>query len=88
MMRLRTWAFHVAIALDQLVNALFCGWPDETISSRAWRWKQDGIRAWPCWLLDRIAALFGDLSHCEESYRSERTGRYLPPELRNEENRA
>ena len=27
----------VLIAVDQLVNALLAGWPDETLSSRAWR---------------------------------------------------
>ena len=44
--RLRRWGKQVLVALDQLVNALFGGWADETLSSRCWRkrdktgWKQ------------------------------------------------
>ena len=73
---------RVLIALDQLVNAIFNGWPDETISSRSYRWDKDGIRHWPRKLIDKIALLFRDKNHCYESYVSERIGRQLPPELR------
>ena len=72
----------VLIALDQLVNALFGGWPDETISSRAWRWELAGVRSWPRRLLDGLALILGDKDHCRESFESERLGRELPPELR------
>lgn len=71
---------HILIALDQLVNTIFSGWPDETISSRAWRWDINGKRAWPRKLIDGI--FFWDAEHCKESYESERLGRQLPPELR------
>lgn len=71
---------HVWIALDQLLNACFRGWPDETLSSRAWRWEQNGKRSWPRKLID--ALLFFDPEHCRESFESERLGRQLPPELR------
>ena len=64
----------VLIALDQLVNALCGGWPDETLSSRAWRWHLTGVRSWPLRLLDSIARFFGDKDHCRESYESERQG--------------
>lgn len=33
-----TYANKVLIAADQFVNALLAGWPDETLSSRAFRW--------------------------------------------------
>ena len=72
----------ILIAFDQLVNALFNGWPDETISSRAWRWERNGKRAWPRKLID--AVFFWDKDHCQESYESERQGRQLPPEMRRE----
>ncbi len=72
----------VLIALEQLVNALFGGWPDETISSRAWRWELAGVRSWPRRLLDGLALILGDKDHCRESFESERLGRQLPPELR------
>ena len=72
----------VLIALDQLVNALFGGWPDETISSRAWRWELAGVRSWPRRLRAGLALILGDKDHCRESFESERLGRQLPPELR------
>lgn len=70
------------IALDQLLNALCGGWPDETISSRAWRWELSGRRSWPRKLIDGLALILGDHDHCRESFGSERLGRQLPPELR------
>ena len=82
------YAYKLLVAVDQLVNALLGGWPDETLSSRCWRWHKDGVRSWPCRLVD---ALFwwdseqrGDrtVRHCELSWESERSGRQLPPELR------
>ena len=75
-----TYLKKVLIAVDQLVNALLAGWPDETMSSRAWRWEQNGVRVWPRRLIDRI--FFWAPNHCRESYVSERKGRQLPPELR------
>lgn len=71
----------VLIGLDQLVNAILGGWPDETLSSRCWRLSLAG-REWPCRLIDAVARLVGDRDHCRESYESERRGRQLPPELR------
>lgn len=76
----------ILIALDQLVNTLAGGWPDETFSSRCWRWSKDGKRDWPRKLVDGI--LFLDKNHCRESYESERVGRQLPPELRRADEKA
>lgn len=70
------------IALDQFINALLGGWPDETVSSRAWRWELAGVRSWPRKFIDALAMLFGDRDHCRQSFESERQGRQLPPELR------
>ena len=71
----------VLIALDQLLNALMGGWPDETYSSRCWRWSLQG-RDWPRRVVDGVAWLFRDYDHCRESFESERLGRQLPPEAR------
>lgn len=49
---------RLLIAVDQLLNAVLGGWPDETLSSRAWRWEQDGVRSWPRKFID---ALFSSL---------------------------
>lgn len=67
------------IAIDQLLNAIFLGWPDETLSSRAWRMHLDGISL-PKNIIDTI--LFFDKNHCEESCKSEQLRKQLPPELR------
>ena len=75
-----TWGKAVLIAADQLVNALIGGWPDETLSSRAWRWHISGKRSWPYNVIDHL--FFWETQHCYQSYISEREGRQLPPELR------
>ena len=75
-----SYARRILIAVDQLLNAILNGWPDETLSSRAWRWERDGVRSWPRKLIDII--FFREENHCRESYESEREGRQLPPELR------
>ncbi len=77
-MRLGDYLVRVAIALDQLANALCLGYCDETISSRAWRLYLNGCR-WPA---RTINFLFQDRRHCYEAWLSEKLGRQLPPELR------
>lgn len=72
--------FNVWLAIDQLINTYFKGYPDESLSSRAWRWEQKGKRSWPRKTID--ALLFFDKNHCQEAFQSERTGRHLPPEAR------
>ena len=71
---------HILIAIDQLFNTIFNGWPDETLSARAYRWEKNGKRSWPRKLID--ALFFFDPDHWRESYESERLGQQLPPELR------
>ena len=78
---MRTYLHNLLVACDQLVNALMGGWPDETLSSRCWRWHVSGVRHWPCRWLDGLAALLGEAEHCRQSYESECTGGQLPPEL-------
>ena len=77
-----SYLHNLLVACDQLVNAAIGGWPDETLSSRCWRWhkKWRALLAMP--LLDKMAAWLGDRDHCRTSYESERTRRQLPPELR------
>lgn len=74
------WCKQLLIAFDQLLNAFFGGWADETLSSRCWRWEKNGKRGWPRKLVDRL--LFLDRNHCEESYKSELLRLQCPPELR------
>lgn len=76
---------NVLIALDQL---LFClatlghSSPDETLSSAAWRWEQDGKLVGRV-LRPLVDTLFWfDPDHCRMSYQSELRGLHLPPEYR------
>lgn len=39
-----TYGKRTLIAVDQLLNTLLGGWPDETLSSRCYRWARDGVR--------------------------------------------
>ena len=77
-----TYSKKVLIAVDQLLNALLGNWPDETLSSQAWRWHRNGVRHWPYQAVNALFGLFGDKEHCEESYASEVLRRQFPPELR------
>ena len=63
-LNLKDYLRNIAIALDQLVGSFIPGaYPDETISSRAFRenWKIQSIINW----------IFRDPLHCEDSYWSE-----------------
>lgn len=72
---------QIPIAIDQFVNTLFGGWADETISSVAWRKRNEGTgwRFLHC-LIDCI--FFWQKNHCEQAYQSELERRQLPEELR------
>lgn len=78
-----SYVLAVLIALDQLVNAILGGSPDETLSARAWRTEQSGKGlGWffrP--LIDGLALVltFGrDRNHCKQAYLSELKKRQLP----------
>lgn len=71
---------QILIALDQLINTLIGGFADETLSSRAYRHKKDGSRAWPAWIIDHL--FFWQEEHCKASYESELERAQLPVEFR------
>lgn len=69
-----SWAMAVLIAFDQLLNAMLAGWPDETLSSRAYRCgvlDQTPKKRWVIarWIIDAI--FFWQEDHCLQSYQSE-----------------
>ena len=43
---MRVWFLNMAIAIDQLANAVLRGDPDETLSSRAYRMHMKGQPYW------------------------------------------
>ena len=73
---MRHWIVQVLIALDQLANALFGGWADETLSAHAhragWGWRRKAINALFFWQAD----------HCRAAYEAEMERRQMAPEYR------
>lgn len=54
------YIINILVAIDQAVNAILGGDPDETLSSRAWKLAKAGMR-WPARVIDRILGR----GHCE-----------------------
>ena len=75
-----TYVTKVAIALDQLINALIGGYPDESLSAHAYRWNREGQTSVPYKLINLL--FFRQIDHCHASYISEIKRRQLPPEYR------
>ncbi|MCL1962468.1 MAG: pseudouridine synthase [Desulfovibrionaceae bacterium] len=77
-----SWLLNIAIAIDQLLNTLLAGQPDETLSSRAHRMRVKGQRWWG-WTANAVDLLFfWQSGHCEAAYQSELDRTQLPPEMR------
>lgn len=73
-----TYLRNLAIAVDQLANALLAGSCDETLSARAHRMREKGHRHWG-WTAGAIDWLFfWQTDHCRSSYESELQRRQLP----------
>lgn len=64
------------IAIDQLLNTLFGGHPDETLSAPAFRWELQDRRAWPRELIDML--FFWQEAHCYGAWRAEVERSQLP----------
>jgi hypothetical protein len=76
-----SYILRILIAIDQLLNVVFCnGEPDETMSSACYRMQQSG-RFWGG-MVPVINALFFDRNHCSDAYLAERERRQLAPEFR------
>lgn len=75
---------QVAIAFDQLVNSIFGGYADETMSAKAHRMSIDHGGHWLT-VRNTIDRLFWfDKDHCYESWLSERGRKQLPAEYRDD----
>ena len=78
---MKGYFFNLLIALDQLVNTVCAGYPDETLSARAYRkkWKL-------AWYIDLLFFWQtdggGTRNHCKASYEYEKARMDLPPEYR------
>lgn len=80
---MKQYLLNVAIAIDQVLNVLRGGSPDETLSAAAWRTEQKGRLLGRVFrpLIDWIFSPF-EKNHCQKSFESERIGRHLPKEYR------
>ena len=80
---MKQYLLNVAIALDQLGNALRGGSPDETLSAAAWRTEQAGKLGGRIFrpLIDLLFCPI-EREHCRKAYEAERLGRQLPEEYR------
>lgn len=76
------YLIHILIGIDQLVTTIVGGFPDETLSSYAWRLERQNklggriFRPLIDWLF------FWQDGHCLRSFEDERLRRQLPPDLR------
>ena len=72
---------YILIALDQLLNTVLLGFPDETLSSRSYRTEQEGYRLGAILrpIIDTLMCF--DPEHCRTSYETEMTRKQFPIEM-------
>ena len=75
----RKYFHQLAIAIDQLLNALLAGWADETISSRAWRCRD--VRKWAIMVKIINGVFFWQKNHCRATYVFELTQGHKPTDF-------
>lgn len=82
---IKSWSYHVIIAIDQLFNAITGGGADETLSSRTYRraiLAEKPKKRWRVWYRV-INAVFFDKNHCKTAYESEIHRRQYPADFQN-----
>ena len=77
---MKAYLFQVGLAFDQLLNAIFGGWADESLSSRSWRLFIERNRPIPKNIINLI--FFWQSNHCKEAYNSELERLHVPPQMR------
>ena len=76
---LKSWGYHVLVAIDQLFNALIGGAADETLSSRTYRGAMLAKQPRKRWRV--LYLVINGLFHCKTAYESEVTRRQYPAEF-------
>ena len=61
---MKEYFWNILLSLDQLVNTIFAGAPDETISSRAAKAERNG-KKWGCVLCELLDKI--DKDHCNKN---------------------
>ena len=81
---IKNYMRNIAIAADQLVNAMIAGSPDETVSSRVYRGAVLAVhpnRAARMAYRTINALFFWQEDHCRAAYLREKQRAHLPDEL-------
>lgn len=83
MFSLRQWAYNCWIVLDQALNSLTGGAPDETLSSRLGRLKDDPTKPIRQRLARIICAILDifDPGHCDRTEQGEKDSPHRPESL-------
>lgn len=82
--KLKQYFWNLLLGLDQLLNVILAGYPDETFSARVYRKALAGQWFWRAlrWLIDGFFNLaFRQESHCFKSYQSESAHGHSPREF-------
>lgn len=77
---MKQYLLNNLISMDQLLNTILGGCPDETISSRAWRCK-DSSAFWGYARKAIDTVFFWQKQHCRVSYLSEVRRKHSPREF-------
>lgn len=76
---------NILIAIDQLLLSLLtlgAAFPDETISSAAWRWEQQGYRFGHYLRVTIDALFFWEDDHCFNAYLAEAQRSQAPKNIK------
>ena len=79
-MKIKQYLINLLLAVDQLVNVVFLGQPDETISSRAWRCK-DSNSFWKHFHNFINILFFFQKDHCYKAYLAELERKHITTEI-------
>ncbi len=78
---MKEYFINILIAIDQLCFTIMGGYPDETLSSALWRYKDKNIGWKICYYFVNLLFFWQD-NHCKASYDSEQNRHHLPWEYR------
>lgn len=82
--RVRDYGYNILVGLDQFVNTIFAGYPDETLSARSWRKARAGQWFWRLLriVIDLIFRVIArEVNHCQASFENEEARGHSPAEL-------
>ena len=68
---MKLYFYNILIALDQFVNVLIGGAPDQTISGRCWQYREHWAGAMAVRFVDWLFS-WHESEHCRKSFESDR----------------